>query len=51
MGKKFAIAAVSAFALFYLLSAPQDAAELVRSLADSVGNALGQILEFLRNLL
>jgi hypothetical protein len=51
MGKKFAIAAVSAFALFYLLSAPQDAAELVRSLIDGLGDALGQILDFLRNLL
>jgi hypothetical protein len=51
MGKKFAIAAVSAFALFYLLSAPQDAAELVKSLIDGLGNALGQILDFLRNLL
>jgi hypothetical protein len=51
MGKKFAIAAVSAFALFYLLSAPQDAAELVRSLIDGLTEALGQILDFFRNLL
>jgi hypothetical protein len=51
MGKKLAIVAVAAFALFYVLSAPADAADLVRSLLDGLGSAIGQVLEFLRNLL
>ncbi|MGH9246078.1 MAG: hypothetical protein ACRD29_17540 [Acidimicrobiales bacterium] len=51
MGKKLAIAGVGGFALFYVLSAPTDSAEMVRSLLDTLGTAIEQIIEFLRNLL
>lgn len=48
--KKFAIAAVVAFAAFYLLTKPAQAAQAVSGLAAGVVNAAGQLSVFLTNI-
>ena len=48
--KKLAIAAVVAFAAFYLLNSPTKAADAVSGLAAGVVNAAGQLSTFLTNI-
>ena len=49
--QKLLVGLVVAFALFYLLSQPQGAAEAVKGAGDAVGVAFNNVIEFFSALL
>ena len=48
--RKLLVGLVVAFALFYVLSAPQGAAQAVRGAASAVGVAFTSVIEFISAL-
>ncbi|MGZ5368968.1 hypothetical protein [Aeromicrobium sp.] len=51
MLKKVVVLLVAGFAVYYLLTAPQGAAEAVRNAFNAVLDAFGQIMVFFNELL
>ncbi len=50
VAKKSVTFLLLAFAVFYLLSAPEDAANAIKRAAEAVGSAFEQLLSFLSTL-
>ncbi len=48
--RKLGVGLVIAFALFYVLSQPQGAAQAVRGAADAVGVAFNSLIDFITAL-
>lgn len=50
MAKKAIVLLIAAFAVFYLLSAPQGAADALKGAASAVQDAFGQLITFFNRL-